>query len=564
MVHRAVRDRGLTGDAPLAAISNVAARAAIGTIAANMAPMPDPLLELAEELGGAPADLRETHISRVALAGPPGSGVALKQCRAVDFGFVDLSTPEARRAALEKELAVNDRFAPGVYRGVRELPSTNGPGGEPVLEMQRLDAADTLDAKVRRGEATAADLDAVLDHLIPLFEASERTPERGDPAVIRRNLTENHDALFAAERRFGIDLGAARLRSEQLLLLTTLEPALRDRADRGFVRDGHGDLRAEHVYLTGDGVKVLDGIAFCDRLRCVDVADDLAFLAWDLDRIVDEGDDRWTLENVPGERLLAGYLDRTGDDSGAGLLALYESYRAAVRAKVAALSSGDDPADWGPNLSAAGELAWGAAVTGAGWENAETFGGPVGVIVGGRSGSGKSTLAAAVADRIGATHLRTDALRKEALGLDEGTAAPPGAYADADRAAVYDRLLARCWGAMGDGRGVVADGTFLDPETRRRFADALPPAQGTLLFVWCECDDAVAEARLAAREAEGTDASDADMDVRRRQAVGSGGEEEPRFEEFAHVLRLDTNGPVDALCDRVVGALRVAAGIGRQ
>ena len=110
--------------------------------------MPDLLVTLAADLAGVPPDaveLTETHISRVALAGPPGPGVALKQCKAVDFGFVDLSTPAARRAALEKEKAVNDRFAPGVYVGVVDLP-----GGEPALHMRRLDAADTLAAKVLR------------------------------------------------------------------------------------------------------------------------------------------------------------------------------------------------------------------------------------------------------------------------------------------------------------------------------------------------------------------------------------------------------------------------------
>ena len=58
--------------------------------------MTDPLLTLAADLAGVPTaavELTETHISRVALAGEPGAGVALKQCKAVDFGFVDLLHP---------------------------------------------------------------------------------------------------------------------------------------------------------------------------------------------------------------------------------------------------------------------------------------------------------------------------------------------------------------------------------------------------------------------------------------------------------------------------------------
>ena len=383
--------------------------------------------------------------------------------------------------------------------------------------------------------------------------------------MIRRNLTENLDALDAAEARFGVRLGAARLRYEQFLRLEADDAELRGRAAGGFVRDGHGDLRCEHVYLNADGVKVLDGIAWSDRLRCVDVADEVCFLAWDLDRVAfarqrDGGDDA---EDGPdGDDLLDAYRDRTGDHATDGLLALYQSYRGAVRAKVAALSATDDPATWWANLDAAAECVSTASVMHAGWENTFTFDGPVAILFGGRSGSGKSTLAAAVADRLGAAHLRTDALRKERLGLRGEDAAPPDAYEPAAALAVYDALLARAWGMLHDSRGVVVDGTFLDVETRRRFIDVLANRAGTLLFVWCECDDAVAEARIAARVAEGDDASDANVGVRRRQAVGF---ERPREEEFAGVgnvslLVLDTSSPVDDLCDRVIDALRVAAG----
>ena len=525
--------------------------------------MPAPLRTLAATLAGVAPDaveLAETHISRVALAGPPGAGVALKQCKAVDFGFVDLSTPEARRAALGKEKTVNDRFAPGVYRGVRDLP-----GGEPVLEMRRLDAADTLDAKVRRGGATAADLDAVLDHLLPLFADSERTPAWGDPAVMRRNLVENLDVLDAAERRFGCDLSAAALRSEQLTCLALLEPALHRRASDGFVRDGHGDLRCEHVYLTGDGVKVLDGIAWSDRLRCVDVADEVCFLASDLDRVAAERAGTLgrpgTIDDAPaGSDLLSSYRNGSGDDVSADLVAFYRSYRLAVRAKVAALSAGDDPGRWRPALRQVGDLASLATKTGLGMETGSMLGGPVAVVFGGLSGSGKSTLARAVAERIGCSHLRTDELRKELLGLAPSDTAAPEAYELAGISAVYDALLARCVGALDDMRGVVVDGTFVSPDIRRRFVDCLSDAAFSFQFVWCECDDAVAEARLAARAAAGTDASDADVGVRRRQAVGLGGDGGDAFSEFTHVLRLDTDAPVDALCDRVIDALRVAAG----
>ena len=519
--------------------------------------MTDPLIALAEELGGGPAEVRETHISRVALAGPPLSadapagGVALKQCKAVDFGFVDLSTPAKRRAALDKELAVNDRFAPGVYRGVRELADS-----EPVLEMVRLDAADTLESRAKRGEVTLNDITAILDHLLPLFAASERTPEWGDPAVIRRNLTENLDVLEAAESRSGRDpFFVAGLRAAQLGFLSLHEAELRGRAAGGFVRDGHGDLRAEHVYLTAEGVKVLDGIAFGDRLRCVDVADEVAFLAYSLDRVVPP---LFPCRRHPsGDDLLRRYRRRAGDPVSDELLAFYRGYRAAVRGKVAALAQPDEPPhradEWFSHLS--------EALTSASlYYDTNLL-----VAVGGRSGSGKSTLAAAVADRIGAVHLRSDLIRKERAGVAADEPAPPSAYDGVETEAVYAALTGRAVRAAIESGAAVADATFLNVDHRRRLAaaaEAVPEGLDvTALFVWCECADDVAAARLAARAAEGADPSDADFDVRRRQAVGLGGEP---FTEFPHVLRLDTDAPVEELCERVIDALRVAAGVRGQ
>ncbi|MFH5805097.1 AAA family ATPase [Alienimonas sp. DA493] len=520
--------------------------------------MQAPLLDLAAELAGAPATLKETHISRVALAGPPGSGVVLKQCKPVDFGFVDLRTREQRRAALEKEHAVNDRFAPGVYRGVRELPD-----GEPVLEMLRLNEADTLEAKVKRGEATTADLDAILDHLLPLFEQSARGPEVakwGAPAVIRRNLIENLEALDAAALPAGGRMAVKALRAAQLTYLTLHDAAIRRRAADGFVRDGHGDLRAEHIYLTAEGVKALDGIAFGDRLRCVDVADEFAFLAHSLDQIDPAVPCR--PRPVTGKRLLRRYRTQSGDPASDKLLSFYRSYRAAVRAKVAALSDADAEDGNSPlNRNLFGAL-----------EHAQAFELPeILIAFGGRSGTGKSTVAAAVADRLGASRLRSDELRKQALGVAADAPAPDGGYDPAVSDAVYAELVSAAADAMTSYGTAVVDATFLTASRRTPLVERCahlagegdepedwPQSDQAVLFIWGECDDAVAEGRIAQRAAAGEDVSDATVEVRRQQAAVA---EPPTDDEFAGLpaaalLRLDTDAPVEALTDRVIDALR--------
>ena len=51
---------------------------------------------------------------------------------------------------------------------------------------------------------------------------------------------------------------------------------------QGRVREGHGDLRAEHICLVGK-IEIFDCVEFDAALRYGDIASDIAFLAMDLD-----------------------------------------------------------------------------------------------------------------------------------------------------------------------------------------------------------------------------------------------------------------------------------------
>jgi len=117
-----------------------------------------PLVDLGLDPAAAPAAVAETHISVVVFAGSR----AYKVCKAVDLGFLDYSTREQRRAALERELVLNRRFAPDLYREVVALVP-RGPGGlavaaqddqgavEYAVVMERYDESRTL----RTARATA-------------------------------------------------------------------------------------------------------------------------------------------------------------------------------------------------------------------------------------------------------------------------------------------------------------------------------------------------------------------------------------------------------------------------
>src|SRR5204862_7529869 len=121
------------------------------------------------------------------------------------------------------------------------------------------------------------------------------------------------------------------------------ETLLRARCAGGHVREGHGDLHAEHVcFLDGPlpgprglpplapGIYVFDCIEFSHAFRCIDVASEIAFLAMDLE----------TLERPDlARRFVAAYAAAADDPAVDVLIPFYACYRACVRGKVEGLAS---------------------------------------------------------------------------------------------------------------------------------------------------------------------------------------------------------------------------------
>jgi uncharacterized protein len=81
-------------------------------------------------------------------------------------------------------------------------------------------------------------------------------------ATWRKNVDELDGAAAAAGRQCRIDVARAFGESFVPAYAGELEQRRRD----GFVRDGHGDLRCEHVLIQED-VRVVDRIEFDPQLR---------------------------------------------------------------------------------------------------------------------------------------------------------------------------------------------------------------------------------------------------------------------------------------------------------
>lgn len=510
--------------------------------------LPDALLDPAVYPHPAPAPtLIETHISWVVLAGD----YAYKIKKPVRFPFLDYSTAALRRSACAEEVALNRRWAPGVYLGVAELAATpvgprfDQPGTplEPAVRMRRFDRTLELDALVARGEAAPAEL-AALGAAVAGWQAAARavdpTAPWGTPAEALAAMHENLDELRLPGQPLpgeALDALAAWAGREH----EAIAPLLAARRHGGRVRECHGDLHARNVVRLDGHLTPFDGIEFDARLRFIDVASDVAFLAMDLDRL--------------GRADLAasffdGWLAASGDYEAGGVWRWFLVYRALVRAKVDALRArqlGADPA---------GEAAWAECrrfVTAAcGYAGR----GPgLMVITCGASGSGKSHVAAGLVAALPGVRLRSDVERKRLAGLAAdartGSTLEAGLYDPATSRRTYARLAAIAGPLARAGVTVVVDATFLDAAERRRAAAAARAVAAPFVILECTAPLPLLRARLEGRRGDPSEATLEVLEHQLRTAIPLS------TAERRHAVQVDTARPVDPAA--LAAALRAAA-----
>ena len=125
-----------------------------------------------------------------------------------------------------------------------------------------------------------------LARLIAEFHAQAETggviDEAGTVATVLANWQENFDQT-RPYLAFPLPQEAYdKIRHRVLAFCRVGEELFGQRIAEGRIRDGHGDLRAEHICLT-EPIAIFDCIEFNRRFRHGDVAADVAFLAMDLD-----------------------------------------------------------------------------------------------------------------------------------------------------------------------------------------------------------------------------------------------------------------------------------------
>lgn len=276
----------------------------------------------------------ETHFAWVFLT--PKHAYKLK--KPVRHAAMDYRSVVARRRGCLDEVRLNRRLAPKVYLSVVPLRIRNGLlslGGEGCIEdwlvkMCRLGSSGMLDRTLSHRTLQNAELDRIVAHLAEFFARAKRSPMSRNAYVrrFRREVSINQKELGRAGSRIRQPLVRA-VACNQRTFISKAGQLLGQRGAR--VVEGHGDLRAEHVWL-GPPTCVIDCLEFSRDLRLFDPAEELAFLALEIERLG---------HPALAANLVQRFRVASGDPVPDAIVSFYLSHRAATRAKLAVWHIGD-------------------------------------------------------------------------------------------------------------------------------------------------------------------------------------------------------------------------------
>lgn len=485
------------------------------------------------EAFGAPGTVRriDTHAANIFLCGE----TAWKIKQPVDLGYLDFSTPDKRRTALDAELKLNRRTAPDLYKAVHPINRDedgkfaidgDGEAVDWILEMRRFPDGALWSELADRNALDEAALQKLADALVG-FHAKAQIAWPGDGAIRIRQIIAGNAEAMAIYPGILDPKAVAQLTGRLDRLVDHNSGLLDARGKAGRIRHVHGDLHLANI-ATIDGVPTpFDCLEFDAELATTDVLYDLAFLLMDL----------WQRGlRREANMMFNRYLDLSPDDEGAvGLMPLFMSVRASIRAHVAAARAkrggGDGDAKAAAHyLAVAGQLI------------AEEP--PRLIAIGGLSGTGKSTLARTLGDSVGrppgARILRSDVLRKRLAGVFAETPLPASGYTAETSRATYMALNGLAWATLATGQSVIADAVFGMAEERDAIEEVAGRVDCPFTGLWLELPE---DDRITRVERRLSDASDANASVVRAQSQNL----TSKPEDWAV---LTSEGPLEALSQK--------------
>ncbi|WP_186758067.1 phosphotransferase [Echinicola salinicaeni] len=272
--------------------------------------------------------LIETHISWVILS----DGYAFKVKKPIQTSFLDYSSLKERKRNVEKEIKLNSRYS-DIYLSLCPIYFHDGKW---YLEEQKGQLIDYAVKMIRIDESRKMDFLLMQDKL-----------KTNDITQLAARIAQFHQTTKVVKPSF--DLAKAKVTFndiEQLIPNTLISEKeiydfsdwsdeflqqhaidIRERINKGFFRDVHGDLHLGNIFIDHEPI-IFDCIEYNDEFRMIDLLYEIAFVCMDLESAGREDLSRCFLEEY---RRHIPIINEASDQS---LFVYYKCLRANIRAKV--------------------------------------------------------------------------------------------------------------------------------------------------------------------------------------------------------------------------------------
>lgn len=273
----------------------------------------------------------ETHMSWVFLT----DHYVYKLKKPVSYDFLNFKSLEARYRYCMEELAINQSLAHDIYLGIVPLTvldgsfELNGKGKvvDWLVKMRRLPEEQLLSNAIKAGSIHYEWVQRAAEMLVDFYLAS--SPVNIDFQHYRQQLINDIESNTAALLRSEFKLSQATvigIETDLLHFIVKYPDVFDARIVDGKIVDGHGDLRPEHIFL-GSRPAIIDRIEFNSKLRVIDVAEELSFLALECEMLG---------STVVGQLFFNVYKWMSQDKIPEVLVFFFKSKRALLRAKLSA------------------------------------------------------------------------------------------------------------------------------------------------------------------------------------------------------------------------------------
>ncbi len=487
--------------------------------------------------------LIETNISWIFLTGK----YAYKVKKPVNLGFVNYKTYEKRIFFSNEELRLNRRMGPSIYIGVvgirgpkqkarlsRELISSKENALNKYIEiaikMYQFSNEDLLSNVLKKKGLMKTSVEKFGRSLAAFHigtDSSNTSRPYGSGKIILSHALENLKIIeqLSVDKRI-IDITKA-INYWSNKEGEVLKGRFNQRLKNGAIRECHGDLHTENIYLTSHKtLSAFDSLEFNPELRWIDPISEIAFLVSDL-----QAKDYYNYSLF----LLNCWLEHTGDYAGMDLWKWYSTYRLVVRAKVLSLkinslkASNDCTKDKLQVLKQGLDKYFENAISTMNSKPKAL------IIMHGLSGSGKSFLSKKLNERLGAIRISSDIERQRLFNRRPINLELESNVSLIEKSIKYPQFncfpyhrkvtnwLFKEWlpylarQCLNSGYTTIIDATFLKRQEREMMNNLAIKEGVDFVIISCYCNEEDSKQRILSRLSSGKDPSEANIDVYNRQ-----------------------------------------------